>query len=116
MKCSDCGDRTDTIYTRYGSIPLCDSCYKNREQARLDEKSRNIKQASDFSEWRHRDMSELFWIHLGKYIKEPSEHSLSLLRMAYLWACHDNVGLANSFFHALQWAKIDLHKEMEKWK
>lgn len=61
-------------------------------------------------------MSELFWVHLGRYIKEPNEHSLSLMYMALLWACHDNGGLANSFRNALKMAKIDLYVELEKWR
>lgn len=115
MKCADCGAETYITYTSYGSIPLCDRCHDEREHARLEEKSHDIKEASDFSEWRHSDMSELFWIHLGKYIKEPNEHSLSLMYMAFRWACHDNGGLANSFRNALKWAKIDLYGELGKW-
>lgn len=116
MKCADCGAETYVTYTNYGSIPLCDRCHDEREHARLEEKSHDIKEASDFSEWRHSDMSELFWVHLGKYIKKPNEHSLSLMYMAFRWACHDNGGLANSFRNALKWAKIDLYGELEKWR
>lgn len=91
------------------------SRHSGRRRAELDEKSRNVQKASDFSEWRHGDMSELFWMHLGKYIKEPNEHSISLMFMVFRWACHDNQGLANSFRNALKWAKIDLYTEQEKW-
>ena len=45
-----------------------------------------------FSEWRHGDMSELFWMHLGKYVKVPNERSVTLMLMAFRWACHDNQG------------------------
>lgn len=116
MKCFDCGGQTYVTYTSYGSIPLCDDCYELREQARLEESSHNVKEASDFSKWKHSDMSQLFWVHLGKYVKVPNEHSISLMYMAYRWACHDNVGLANSFRNALKWANIDLYKERERWK
>lgn len=116
MKCADCGAETYTSYTSYGSISLCDKCHDKREHMRLEEKSRGVKEASDFSEWKHRDLSELFWVHLGTYIKAPNEHSLSIMYMAYRWACHDNVGLANSFYNALKWAKIDLYSEQEKWR
>lgn len=116
MKCADCGVETYVSYTSYGSIPLCDKCYDEREHMRLEEKSREVKEASDFYKWRHRDLSELFWMHLGTYIKAPNEHSLSIMCMAYRWACHDNVGLANSFYNALKWAKIDLYGEQEKWR
>ena len=113
MKCADCRGQTYVTYTSYGSVPLCDDCYELREQARLEESSHNVKEASDFSKWKHSDMSQLFWVHLGKYVKEPNEHSISLMYMAYRWACHDNVGLANSFRNALKWANIDLYKERE---
>ena len=116
MKCADCGENTFVSYTEYGSIPLCNACFEKREHARLEKKSQNIKRASDFSGWKHGDMSELFWVHLGKYIKNPNEHSLSLMYMALRWACHDNGGLANSFHNALKWANIDLYKERERWK
>lgn len=116
MKCADCGTETYVTHTSYGSIPLCNRCLDEREHARLEEKSLDVKKASDFSGWRHRDMSELFWVHLERYIKEPNEHSLSLTYMALRWACHDNGGLANSFRNALKWAKIDLYVELERWR
>lgn len=116
MKCADCGAETYVSYTSYGSIPLRDKCYDEREHMRLEEKSREVKEASDFYKWRHRDLSELFWMHLGTCIEAPNEHSLSIMCMAYRWACHDNVGLANSFHNALKWAKIDLYGEQEKWR
>lgn len=116
MKCADCGGYTCVSYTAYGSIPLCNECLEKREHARLEEKSKSVKKASDFSGWTHNDMSELFWVHLGKYVKNPNEHSLSLMDMAFRWACHANVGLSNSFHNALRWENIDLYKERERWK
>lgn len=113
MKCADCGEET---YTSYDGSPLCDACREKREHARLEDRSETVHTASDFSGWKHRDLSELFWLHLGRYIKDPNEHSLSMMNMAYRWACHDNVGLANSFHNALKWAKIDLYTELEKWR
>lgn len=115
MECADCGKYTHTTYSKYGNIALCDECANKRLHIELEEKSVNVRKASDFSCWRHDDMSELFWAHLGKYIKEPNEHSVTLMLMAYRWACHDNKVLANSFCNALKWAKIDLYTEQEKW-
>lgn len=116
MTCEDCGAVSFTSYAKYGSAVLCNDCYTKREHARLEEKSLDVKRASDFSGWKSGDMSELFWVHLGKYIKEPNAHSISIMNMAFRWACHDNGGLANSFWNALKWAKIDLHTELERWK
>lgn len=115
MECIDCGKYTYTIYGEHGNIALCKDCANKRYKSKIEEKSIGIKKASDFSDWKHGDMSELFWIHLGKYIKEPNEHSITLMFMAYRWACHDNSGLANSFHNALKWAKIDLYAEQQKW-
>lgn len=83
MKCADCGKYTYTIYSKYGNIALCDDCANKRLLAELEEKSTDVHKASDFSCWGHDDMSELFWTHLGKYIKEPNEHSVTLMLMAY---------------------------------
>ena len=115
MECVDCGKYTYTIHSKYGSVALCDECASKRRHAELEEKSAEVHKASDFSCWGHDDISELFWVHLGRYIKEPNEHSTTLMLMAFRWACHDNKGLANSFSNALKWAKIDLYAEHEKW-
>lgn len=115
MECYDCGRHAVTSYGEFGGIVLCDDCFNKRLKSKVEEKSLSVHKSSDFSSWNHGDMSELFWMHLGKYIKEPNEHSLNLMYMAYLWACHDNRGLANSFCNALKWAKIDLYAEQERW-
>ena len=78
------------------------------------ERGESIKAESDFKSWDHKDLSELFWIHLGKYVKEPNEHSLRLIELAWYWAVHDNKALSNSFSHALKWAGIDLFTEYVK--
>ena len=56
MECADCGKYTYTTYSKYGNIALCDDCADKRLQAELEEKSHSVQKASDFSEWRHRDM------------------------------------------------------------
>lgn len=43
MKCADCGAETYVSYTSYGSIPLCDKCYDEREHMRLEEKAEKLK-------------------------------------------------------------------------
>lgn len=113
--CTDCHVYTYTHYAKYGNIPLCAECAAKRNQAEIEEKSKSLQKASDLAAWSHSDMSELFWMHLGRYIKSPNEHSLHMMIMAKRWANHDNHGLANSFEHALKWAKIDLYAEEEKW-
>lgn len=112
--CIKCGEPTNTIWGKNGY--LCDNCRRKMDEDRIIEKSKDVMKPSDFKEWESRDMSELFWIHLGKYVKEPNRESLAYMEMAYSWACHDNHGLSNSFRHALKWAGIDLWNEYRKWE
>lgn len=111
-KCVDCGEHA---YTRYGGTYLCKDCRKRREQERIIKKSETLISPGDFKTWDSGDMSELFWIHLGRYVKEPNAESIKYMTMAFLWACHDNHGIANSFRNALKWAGIDLFTEQVKW-
>lgn len=110
--CVDCGEHT---HSYYGNTPLCRECYHKREQTRVLEKSKTVESCSDFKEWDSGDMSELFWIHLGRYVKEPTEEGYRYMRMAFAWACHDNHGIANSFDNALKWAGINLWEEEKRW-
>lgn len=115
-KCEDCGCEAHTTWGSFGGARLCFPCAEKRKQAQVIEKSAEIKHAYDFKTWDHGDMSELFWIHLGKYVKNPNEESISYMYMAYLWACHDSHGLSNSFQNALKWAGIDIYTELNRWK
>ena len=112
--CVDCGAPTNTYYSSVG--PLCDNCRKRRDEERLNEQAKSLTKCSDFKTWKSRDMSELFWIHISKYIKEPNAESYKYMEMAYRWACHADHGLSNSFRHALDWANIDLLTEWRRWK
>lgn len=114
MKCTDCGKYTYTFYTEYDAA-LCDMCSEKKYQAKIEEKSKSVSKISDFSGWSGSDMSELFWISLGRYVKHPDENSLSMMYRAYMWAVHENRGLSNSFNHALKWTKIDLFAELDRW-
>lgn len=112
--CIDCGKDTVTFYSSVG--PLCADCRQKRDDAKIIEKSQNVQKCSDFKEWSGHDLSELFWIHLGKYRKEPSAESYHWMEMAFRWACHADHGLSSSFWHALKWAGIDLLEESRKWR
>ena len=111
--CVDCGGYS---YTYYGSECLCRECRDKRQENAVMQMGESLTRPSDLKTWKKADMSELFWAHLGKYLKEPNEHSLCMMDMAYMWACHDDHGLSNSFRHALKWAKIDLYEESQKWE
>lgn len=111
--CVDCGVRSNSYY---GNECLCQDCRKKRKQAEVIEKSKELTKCSDFKNWDSGDMSELFWIHLGRYVKEPNRESLYYMELAYRWACHDNHGISNSFRHAMEWAGIDLWEEERKWE
>lgn len=112
--CVNCGADTPCIVSRIGY--LCKDCRDKEHQLRVIDKSQSLTKPSDFKTWDSGDMSELFWVHLGRYVKEPNPQSLKFMDMAYRWACHDSHGMANSFKHALDWAGIDLWEEDEKWR
>lgn len=116
LKCQDCGKEACTTWGEFGNARLCWECRDKRRQAKIIEQSHALKDCTDFKNWDSGDMSELFWIHLGRYVKEPNPESLKYMEMAYRWACHDSHGLSNSFFNAMKWAKIDLYKEQERWR
>ena len=115
-KCVDCGKYTYTIWGDCGCVYLCSDCHDKRNQAKIIERSRTLKDCTDFKDWDSGDMSELFWIHLGRYVKEPNPESLKYMEMAYRWACHASHGLSNSFHNAMKWAGIDLYAEQDKWR
>lgn len=113
-QCADCG-RVASSYTIIGGQEVCTECSKKRRQAALIAKSESVQRASDFKSWKGHELSDLFWFHLGKYVKEPNAESMKFIRMALLWAGHADHGLSSSFHHALKWAGIDLHTETERW-
>ena len=92
-------------------IFCCFDCYKASKQNKIEIAAKDIEKPVDFKGWSKDDLSEIFWIHLGRYVKRPNKYSLSLMQRAYSWAMHDDHGLSNSFRHALDWAKIDIWKE-----
>lgn len=110
--CEACGKITtnSSIHFEYG-IVCSGNCYDWLREKKLEAAAKAIEKPSDFKEWEGQNMSEIFWIHLGKYVKHPNKYSLSLMRNAYSWAMHADHGLSNSFRNALKWAKIDIWKE-----
>lgn len=112
LYCQKCKKPVNQII---GNRPICDNCLEKEYIETLRRKETEIKKAEDFKVWRLEDMSELFWIHLGLYQKNPNTKSLTIMRAAYNWAVHESKGLANSFHHALKWAGIEnIYKEYRK--
>lgn len=114
--CQDCGAYTCVSYGKYDDAYLCDECYKKRNQDHVVKQSEELKEPSDFKSWNKGDMSELFWIHLGRYVKNPNEESFRYIGMAFSWACHDDYGLANSFKNAMDWVGFDMYTEGQRWR
>lgn len=114
MACIICG-RKDGSFEKIEGQTYCFDCAKKKRTDAILARGENIRHASDFKDWSMRDMSELFWQHLGKYIKEPNEDSILLVERAFDWAVHADKALANSFLHALEWAGIDLYAELDKY-
>lgn len=117
MECIYCGAETNSMvfiqeHGAYGAV--CHDCARRKRKERIEESLGNVENASDFSSWKKEDMSEAFWIHLIEYQKCPNKHSLNVMQTAFLWACHDDHGLSNSFAHALDWCGIDFFEERLK--
>lgn len=110
--CKWCGKTitNSSISCKYG-IVCSTTCYDRLRESKLEAEAKVVKEPSSFKEWESQDMSEIFWIHLGKYVKYPNKYSLSLMRNAYCWAMHADHGLSNSFRNALKWANINLWRE-----
>ena len=114
--CSKCGKPTHTFVGNGLGGYLCLECRDKQRQEKVLEKAKSLTKCSDFKQWDSGDMSELFWIHLGRYVKEPNPESIYYMELAYRWACHDNHGISNSFSHAMKWAGIDLMAEKLRWR
>ena len=85
---------------------VCDNCYDELERHRIDEICKTITGPDSFQGHSKSDLSECFWTHLGIYAKHPNQKSFHIVLRAYLWAVHDDKGLANSFHHAMKWIGI----------
>lgn len=117
MKCEFCNSGSGGIeYVKkvQRRACICRICREKFKQEMIEENLKTVRKAVDFKEWKKADMSDAFWSHLGRYVKRPNQRSLSVMNMAYLWACHDDHGLANSFSHALKWCGIDLCDELDR--
>lgn len=115
--CKICGKRTSMFEWNKEigkSEPICSECREKLHAEKIEKRAQNIKKASDFKEWDHGHIADLFWAHLAKYQKEPNQRSLDILMRAYLWAIHDSHGLSRNFKHALDWCGINLDAEMNR--
>lgn len=115
--CEFCGavtGRTDFIKNVGRRADVCNECYKEQEVLRIAKQLQTVEKAVHFKEWSKRDLSEAFWTHLGIYVKHPNQRSRQIIYQAYLWAVHDDKGLANSFSHAFRWCNIDIADEMDR--
>lgn len=112
--CARCG-RESWSTTRHKGASYCNSCYDIIKHEEILEASKSVHKAEDPKGWDHGDMSDLFWYHLGEYVKDknPEEH-FPIMRSCLYWAFHDSHGLSSSFIHALNWAKVD-YKEVLDW-
>ena len=115
--CEFCGKKTHTLcfnenLGRYAHT--CRECREKQYEEKVEAKAETVQRPADFKTWSKQDMSEAFWLHLGRYKKKPNRKSLNVMYTALLWAYHDDHGLSNSFKHALKWCGIDLYAEMER--
>ena len=114
MKCEVCGayPRSYTQISENGqSRIVCTDCVRKLKASKIERDLKAVKEPKDFATWAKADMSEAFWVHLGRYKKKPNKRSLEIMYVALLWAYHDDHGLSNSFNHALKWCGISIHRE-----
>lgn len=95
---------------------MCYDCYKRIEKEKLLERAESVREPCDLRDWPGKDMSELFWLTLVEYQKNPTQKGISTINTIYLWACHDNHTLSNTIRHALKWCGIDLFSERRRWQ
>lgn len=95
-------------------VSICIECSKKHHDATIEKRLESVERAHHFKDWDGRDLSDAFWMHLGKYKNYPNRRSLDIMRSALLWACHADHGLSSSFHHALKWCGIDLYAEIER--
>lgn len=118
-KCAVCGTYEDVYYTRFSekeqqNVSMCETCKTKHDKDLIEKRLVQVESARDFKEWSSEDMSEAFWIHLGKYQKRPNKYSLSIMIRAFTWACHADHGLSNSFDNAMRWCGIDWANEKNR--
>lgn len=113
-KCIYCGNDTCSysfVKEKDGYYPVCGECKRKKYSESVDARLPSVTNPRDFRSWTKEDMSEAFWLHLGRYARHPNRYSLSVIGMAFRWACHDDHGLSNSFANAMRWCGIDLFTE-----
>ena len=112
-KCSVCGNYADFWVSYKGQI-MCINCKEKLKLEDLVKEGEKVSKASDFKGWDHGDMSDLFWYHLGEYVKDrnPEAH-FGKMKSALHWAFHDSHGLSSSFCHALKWAGVSVEEVLD---
>lgn len=85
----------------------------NNELTWFEKQGLQTKEPADFETWRGQDLSELFWLTLGRYVKTPTNEGKELMKRIFYWACHSDHALSNSITHALKWANINLWGDEE---
>ena len=112
--CKKCNKTVLGLFA-YKGKDYCKQCYDEVKLNDILTRGESIHEAADFQGWDHGDMSDLFWHHLGEYVKDRSpEVHFPVMKSCLYWAFHDSHGLSSSFCHALEWAKVDL-REVLKW-
>lgn len=96
------------------SVALCRECHDKHHYETIEANLESVEEPCHFKDWDHGDMSDAFWLHLGRYKKHPNRKSLDVMINALFWANHDSHGLSSSFHHALKWCGIDIWAENKR--
>ena len=108
--CMNCNKNAWSL-TVFNGKNYCDHCYHELKLNKILTRGNEVHEAEDLKGWDHGDMSDLFWYHLGEYVKDQNpEIHFPIIKSCLYWAFHDSHGLSSSFCHALKWAKVELNE------
>lgn len=113
--CPVCGIQS-SCWTTFNGDKICFDCAQKAHTEELVTLAATVDSPVGFKSWSGCDLSELFWVHLARYQKQPTQESAEIIYRISRWAAHDNHTLSNSIFHALKWCGIDLYTELERWQ
>ena len=82
--CKNCNKNSWSL-TVFQGKNLCDKCYNEIKLNALVSRGNGVREAEDLKSWDHGDMSDLFWHHLGEYVKDRNpERAFSYYEILFI--------------------------------
>lgn len=88
----------------------CPSCDERIKRELLASKVKDAKNPADLKCLNSKELVDLFYLNLGKYVKTKDSNCLQMVRLAYYWACHADRAVATAMSYALEWSKVSLYE------